>query len=130
MTWGQLGGRTVGPVLDDQLALIVQLCAELLYVTGVFLIVPIILVDIRRIGHLGVKLVSRGQREGHDKAPVRADTLLRHASRANQRLPVVRATEVKRQRWAQVGPRRYAKHHGVIARLVTRIIRIGACAWI
>src|SRR5215471_9338874 len=111
MTWGQLGGRAVGPVLDDQLAPRVQLCAELLYVIGVFLIVPIILEDIRRLGRYGVKLVSRGQREGCDILPVRADTLLRHATKlgwANQRLPVVRVRDVQRQRRAQVGPRRYA----------------------
>src|SRR5215813_15471843 len=100
MTWGQLGGRAVGPVLDNQLAPCVQFRAVLQYVIDVFLIVPIILVDIRRTGRHGVKLVSRGQREGYDIVPVRTDTLLRHATQlgwANQRLPVVRVSDVQRR---------------------------------
>src|SRR5215813_14101696 len=89
MAWRQLGGRTVGPVLDDQLARRVQVRAVLQYFIDVLLIV-LICEDIRRWQRV-VKLLSRGQREGRDIFPVRADKHLDHATQfgwANQRLPV------------------------------------------
>ena len=94
MAWGQLGGRAVGPVLDVQLARRVQVRAELQYFIDVFLIVPNILLDIRR-RHDVVKLLSRGQREGRDICPVRAEKRLPFMIVVDQRLPAIRIHDIR-----------------------------------
>ena len=121
----EFGGRSVGPVLDDQLLLSGEVAAVEQHLVDVGLVRGRALQVVGPIGNFGpaVELLAGRQREGAHVVPVRRDERLGDAQVVDQGLPVVDVGHVERAR-----PRcgRQAERHRTVPRCVVGVVGIGA----
>ena len=122
---GQLRGRAVGPVFNDQLLLRVQPGADAQDFFQVGLVQSRALQITRATGGSGraIKLGCGGQRKRRDALPLRRHRTLQHAQVVDQRLPAVRVTHIDGARPGNAGQTK--RHRAVVGR-ITGVVGIGA----
>jgi len=94
----ELGVRAVGPVLDDELARVVQIPAELDHLVDIILVLAGVPHEVRRgYGQATIKLIRRRERERVDPLPVGTDERLPAMGVVDQRLPAIGIHDVRPQ---------------------------------